>query len=475
MCELLDQCEVSNEDLQRMQFALGKSGLSNFEIVDNRLMVPKSEHATYLTAVAEQNAAPGNMRDEDKDAPAVNPFLTRTQQLAIAQNQKKRQIKEMVVRLPFVEQAWFEMDKSDSRSAFQRAQQSAVISIQPLSNTSLTDAHVDTVKRMIGGAIAGLNLSEIVVIDLSEGWAHQDSTDPLATQQIRTQRVELEERRTYENRIREALKDYPGIEVTVQVDFNPMAAKNNHLVSQSVVPNVHPSQLPSATYAPVAGANGVISLDGFKSERPNLTAPPTPIALTTNPNPNQRVQKEISVLIAVPQKLVHDIFGEPIVNRVGTLNPSDYQAALAKDTQFKFNQLESEIVKRVLPLLPKLDQVDEINHPAIAVNLIRDQSTETAATWPAQLKTLISKNWPSVAVLAIGLILLSIVSRNTDTAPSGTGTEPNASSSNLNQRDERPASNASDANDPDVRLSKLIEKDPNAAARVIESWIRDAA
>jgi len=477
MCELLEQCNVSNDDLQRMQIALGQSGLSEFKVVDNRLMVPKSQHAAYLTAVAEHDAVPGEIRDNQDESPTINPFYSRTQQLAIARAQKKREIREMVTRLPFVEQAWFDMDKSDSRSSFQRAQQSAVISIRPPRKTTLTDTHVDTVKRMIGGAIAGLNLNEIVVIDLSEGFAHQDSTDPSATQQIRFSRIELEERRNYELRIREALKDYPGIEVTVQVDVLETPTEQNQVAALQP-PKVHPSKLPAVSNAS-AGANGFVSLDSFKAEKPNLIAPPTPIALIAHSTPKHEIQKEISVLIDVPQKLVHDIFGKPTADNTGTKNRSDYQAALARDTQFKFGQLESEIVQKVTPLLPKLELADgSATHP-IVVNLIRQQAAAPAALWPAQIRSLVSQNWPSIAVLAIGLILLSIVTRKTEPEPDVTNTEPDNDHVVLSMGSDNALENAQaakgDANSPEVRLSKLIEKDPNAAARVIESWIRDAA
>jgi len=220
MCELLEDCNVSNADLQRMQLAFGQSGLNGFKVVDNRLMVPKAEHANYLQAITANDAIPEDLRDEETTTPNVNPFLSRTQQLAIERRQKKQQIRDMVVRLPFVEQAWFEMDQTNMRSAFQRSKQSAVISIRPPENVPLTDNHVDTVKRMIGGAIAGLDLNEIVVIDLSAGYAHHESDDPGLTQQVRFQRIAFEQQRIYETRIREVLKEYPGINVNVQVEAN---------------------------------------------------------------------------------------------------------------------------------------------------------------------------------------------------------------------------------------------------------------
>ena len=43
----------------------------------------------------------------------------------------------MVMRLPYVEQVWFEMDVAESANAFEPAQQTAVISIEPADNVIL--------------------------------------------------------------------------------------------------------------------------------------------------------------------------------------------------------------------------------------------------------------------------------------------------------------------------------------------------
>ena len=232
MCDLFSDCKIGNNEIQRLQIALSQSGLSDFKVENDRLMVPAAQHASYLQAAAEHNAIPQDIQRSEEKPPSVNPFLSRSQQIALERSEKKRQIREMVVRLPFVDQAWFEMDQSSSHSAFEQSKQSAVVSIRTSQNVALSDQHVDTVQRMISGAVAGLNPEGIVVIDLSAGFAHQDLIDPSTTQQVRFQRIAFEQQRFYENRIQETLKDYPGVLVRVHVDVTQQSEKDKLVQEQ---------------------------------------------------------------------------------------------------------------------------------------------------------------------------------------------------------------------------------------------------
>ena len=478
MCELFETCKASDEDLQRMQLAFGKSGLNEFNIVEGNLMVPKTEHAKYLQSLSDHDGIPQDLLDRSENLSTSNPFLSRSQQLSIERTQKKRQIRDMVVRLPFVEQAWFEMDQTNSRSAFQRSRQSAVISIRPAAEVTLNENHFDTVKRMIGGAIAGLDLGEIVVIDLSAGYAHQDSTDPATTQQVRFQRIAFEQQRIYESRIREALKDYPGIDVSVHVDVSQTSPNVDKV---AVTPILEPQAIavPPAKNIYDAGANGAAKLDDFEATERPIT--PTPISLVGHVAQPEVIEKEISVFIDVPHSLVHDIFGTltpQIGNSSDSKNRYEYQAAVARDTQKKFGQIQAEIIQKVQPLLPR-NHSSYAKETPIAVNLVRQSKVAQAPTWQTNLKAFALQNWPSAAVLAIGLILLSIVTRKPEHLPSSPHMQSDDDQVLLSNEVRLPENVARgeslDNSKAEVRLTNLIEKDPNAAAKVIETWIRDAA
>ena len=477
MCELFGNCNLANNDLQRLQIALSQSGLSDFKVKDKQLLVPTEQHSEYLQAIAEKDAIPQELRDSDESGPSINPFLSRSQQLALQRAAKKRQIREMVVRLPFVEQAWFEMDQSETHSAFEAPKQSAVISIRPPENVPLNDQHVDTVKQMIGGAVADLNPANIVVIDLSAGFAHQDVEDSSTSQQVHYRRIAFEQQRFYESRIRETLIDYPGIKVTVHVEVKPDTESDKLTLRQPQT--IHTAQFPQRSKVPNAGANGVASVQDFEPSLPTVD-PQTnssagyrvELASHAEMMPTDSLQKEIFVSINVPQKLVNDLFGSVTIERSEARSHSQYQTMVAKDTQVKFQQLQAEIIQKVRPLLPASTFQNRATSP-IAVNLIR-QPLPTENPWTSEVQQFAIQHWPSVAVLLIGVILLTIVTRNPETLPASSRKLSQNETQDIVSIDAHLSNERVDQN-PEVRLSNLIEKDPDAAAKVIEAWIRDAA
>ena len=116
MQELLQGCNLQSRDLQRMQIAFGQAGFNEFEIKDGVVWVPQAKHSAYLAAAAEHNAIPAELKiaNDSIDSDVGNPFLTRSQQEDRKHHRRKKQIQEMVIRLPFVEHAWCEIGASTS-------------------------------------------------------------------------------------------------------------------------------------------------------------------------------------------------------------------------------------------------------------------------------------------------------------------------------------------------------------------------
>lgn len=472
MCALINDCNLNNSDLHRMQIALSQSGLTEFRLTENRLLVPTDQHAIYLQAIADKNAIPKELRDSEDAGPSLNPFLSRSQQLALERAAKKRQIRDMVVRLPFVDQAWFEMDQTDSHSAFGQAKQSAVISIRTPQSQPLVNQHVDTVKRMIGGAVAGLAPQDIVVIDLESGYAHQEATDPATLRKIQFQHRASEQQRHYEMKIRETLKDYPGI--TVQVHVAP--ADSSDKMTSTQRPELRPAEPtpPTTGSHQQAGANTKISLADFEQAAPasNQRASTAVDLVSHDQMPViESRDSDVSVSIDVPQKLVFELFGKPSIDPAKLRDQAEFQNEMANDVQRKFEQLQSEIIQKVRPILPTSVFRDRAAYP-ISVNLIR-QPFPTETQWLEQAKQLASQHWPSAMVLIVGLMLLSIVTKNPQPQ-----LPPNTSDDAIIDdvlAFESPANESRLDKNTEARLSNLIEKDPDAAAKIIEAWIRDAA
>lgn len=473
MIALFADCNLRSIDIHRMQIALSKSGLTQFEVHGNQLLVPQLQQPQYLQAIAEQHAIPPELRGTESDTATSNPFLSRSQQLSIERESRKQKIQEMLVRLPFVEQAWLEMDADEAPSAFQQSAKSAVISVRAVDNQPLLVQQVETVRQMIAGAVIGIESDQIVVIDLSTGLVSRDASEQSsAERKLDAQRVAFATQQLLENRLRESLKGYPGLKVSVVVE--PVEDRVDQITS------IAPTEIPASDtltqrqtlpLPKLAGANGQVSIRDWPAD----LQPPAEIMLTNHveSGPSTRIAPEkISVLIDVPQDLLARLYGANNKPFSYTTRTTGYRTHPPADqAEQHFEELKSEIEAIVRPLIGGSSD----NPIPVNFNLSRSPAV-SADPWLETARSMAIGNWPSLAVLLVGLILISMVSQQSRPTRSSTARTARHDES-LIANDARPNSVGIDEHEQsaETRLSQLIEQDPDAAARVIESWIRDAA
>lgn len=470
MAELFNG-ELNRRDVERIQLAFGNANLNGFDIRDNRILVPQQQRSEYLKAITDQNAIPQHLQVDTPETESVSMFMSRSQQKSLSRQRKKEQIRKMVTRLPFVEQAWFEMDVADSHSAFDAAAQTAVISIEPREGVILDSAQVDTVTRIIKGAIAGIAVDQIQVIDIHSGYAHDGTRQTDANQTTRVNGLPaLEQQNYFENRIRRSLTDLSGVEVAVKVDV----VENPREIVKAVQASVpKPVQANRSSANLVAGTNGFASI--YDASPNDLSTQPVEIAPVTYTSPTYSTQVKVDV--AVPQSLVEARYRER--RKDSTKRTSGMQTA--------FEQLQTEIVQRVSPLLPAGSESSHGKSP-VSVRLVRSAPVSTLA-WQDSLKQLLSKYWPSAAVLAIGLLMISTMNRtgrqrerleeeteslNADILSINSTLESRNRQSDENDLRVAEAEEAA-RREAEQKLNEMVEQNPDTTKRVLESWIKDAA
>jgi len=470
MAELFNG-ELNRRDVERIQLAFGNANLNGFDIQDNRVLVPQQRRSEYLRAITEQNAIPQHLQVDAPEAESVNMFMSRSQQKSLSRQRKKEQIRKMVTRLPFVEQAWFEMDVADSHSAFDAAAQTAVISIEASEGVILDSVQVDTVTRIIKGAIAGITADQIQVIDIHSGYAHDGNRQTDANQVAHVNGLPaLEQQNYFENRIRRSLTDLSGVEVAVKVDVVKQPRQVIQAVQASVV---KPAKANRASANLVAGTNGFASI--YDGSQDTLISEPPAVAPVTYARPSYSTN--VVVDVAVPQALV-----ESRVSR-----NSNKPGLRSSGLQTAFEQLQSEIVGRVNPLLP-VGSYASHGQPAVSVRLVRSAPVTTLA-WYDNFKKLVAKYWPSAVVLAIGLLMISTMNRSgrhrerlaaeTESLNADILSINSTLESRTRQSDEsdlRVAEAEETARrEAEQKLNELVEQNPDTTKRVLESWIKDAA
>ena len=462
-CELF-RGNLKSSDLERIQFALGNAGLNDFDIKDGKLLVPKTQRASYLQAVSTHNAIPSRLREQVADTDSISMFMSRSQQKMVAREKKKTQVREMVMRLPYVEQVWFEMDVAESANAFEPAEQTAVISIEPADNVILDATQISTVKRMIQGAVAGIQADQIQVVDIQSGYAHQSLAGQPSSAGIQGLPA-LEQQNYFENRIRRALVGMDGVDVNVKVDVVKIPAPNVSKVSA-------PEPKPVARLQTAPLTNGYASIYEKGDGEPA-------VALASFEKPQPTYATQVAVDVAVPQSLVEQWSGRNFSGL--TLERRSQNAGL----EAAFEQVRGEIVNRVSPLLPATTSMVHGQSP-VSVRLIRPQ-IQMPMTWQDQMKPFLVKYWPSIAVLTIGVLLIGSMTR-TDRRRQQMIDEAEDSSADILSINSGLEERAAAEMDPiasevemtarreaELKLNKLIEKDPGNARKVIENWIKDAA
>ena len=477
-CQLFSG-NLKGSDVERIQLALGSAGLNDFSVENGRILVPRAHRAKYLQAVSTHNAVPTRLREQVADTDSISMFMTHSQQKLIAAEKKKKQVREMVARLPFVEQVWFEMDVADTSNAFESAQRTAVISIEPAENVTLDATQIDTVKRMIQGAVAGMKADQIQVIDIQSGYAHSAGRNPNQTASVQGLPA-LEQQNYFENRIRRSLVGLDGVDVNVKVDVVKIPA-----------PNVSPP------VQKIPEANRITSLmpvtNGYASIYDNAGNEPKVIqASFAKPQPTFATR--VAVDVAVPQALVESYAGHSLNDSDAFVESATLGDSLAKprigsnrksgsrNLEKAFAKVRADINNRIQPLLPSSSPV--VGPSPVNIRLIRSASISPVG-WIEQVKPLLSKYWPSLAVLSIGILLITSMTRN-DRKHQQLLEETNDSNadilsinSTLDGQVENPDA-VSDGErrariDAERKLNEMIEQDPDNAQKVIEKWIRDAA
>jgi len=463
--------QLNRRDVERIQLAFGNANLNGFEIQENRILVPQQQRSEYLKAITDQNAIPQHLQIDAPETESVNMFMSRSQQKSQSRQRKKEQIRKMVTRLPFVEQAWFEMDVADSHSAFNAAAQTAVISLEPSEGVILDSVQVDTVTRIIKGAIAGITEDQIQVIDIHSGYAHDGNRQTDASQVTHVNGLPaLEQQNYFENRIRRSLTDFAGVEVAVKVDIVKIPGQ--------VIPAVQadfakPAEATRSAASLVAGTNGFASIyDGSSNEQAATQVEVAPAAYM-----RPSYSTDVKVDVAVPQSLVEARVG-------GKLKNSNFRSS---GLQTAFEKLQSEIVQRVAPLLPAGSEASHGQSP-VSVRLVRSAPIATLP-WQDKAHQLLAKYWPSAVVLAIGLLLISTMNRG-ERQRERIAAETEILNADIISINSTLESRTRQADESDLRiaeveeaarreaeqkLNELVEQNPDTTKRVLESWIKDAA
>jgi flagellar M-ring protein FliF len=208
-------------ELQLAETALGNAGLREYECVGMRIRVPRAERDVYIKALAVGGATPqqlGSATDKAMSGGNVleSMLLTKTRLLEA----RKQDLATALERLPFVDKVFITYDEKREGFATQ-AQSTAGVLVIPRNQQPLSEDQMQSIRRQVQSAFAGLKYEHISVMDGLSGRSLHGDNDPASSEQQRY----YHHKKLVEERLREKarnlLADYGDVKVEATVELDP--------------------------------------------------------------------------------------------------------------------------------------------------------------------------------------------------------------------------------------------------------------
>ena len=450
---LFENYQPTFAEQNRILTALGSTELKDYRVEDGHIVVPLDQKGKFLAAISDKAAMPDVLVKEPEFQP--NLFLPRSQLRLQQLAQKKKQVCEMIKRLPFVSDARFEFDREESRELFQPHQQTAVVMVTPHEGSLLNRQQLQSIQRTVASAIAGIKPHEVAVIDSNAGIAYDDIRELEQTQLIELVNWKMQRREHFERLLHTSLSpDFPGIEVAVQIQAVIREANQRRERPSSVFKLASTDQEEPAIQTSGIGLNTTttVSVDSipvapelvddpdvvpasFEATLPHATTE----VVSDRPERFEPYSEKLSVKIIVPN---------------GLLNTKLANSDPTQTTAQRFQELSDQIAAQVRANLP-----EELLAGSMPIEIVPrcPLSRDNQGIVGSSKMTSIQNLWPLWTMLLLG-VFAAIAIRNHNRA------EKLNSHSNEGE-------NAEDS-DLEKQLSDLIERDPAMAAKVLKNWIQ---
>ena len=516
MVYLLNGMVFDDEELVRIQFALGNAGLRGWEAVGHQIRVPKSSSQTYYKAITDGKAVPERMGSAVETALNNNTFLestktTEAKHMAAKLKDLERGIKSMD---PMIQQALVTYDEQRLGFASDRAKVASVL-IKTRAGKELSGDIRLGIIVAIEKSFAGIKQSNIVLV--CNGIPTQTSDDPAAMQQSKYYQLKSQQEEKIRREAERLLMDYGNIRLGVNVEIDPVASEK----SESITFNEKPTKIQSVSSKKDAktqrmgtGGKPGTETNSFSANKgQSINQTPDQNSETKEQSESEKLvtgntltqtekiglqTKLVSVSVSIPYSYYRKAAiykwqeanpGKPI-KEFPEMTPSEL-TAIQTDT-------ERSIQKKINARLPKVS-AGEDKSPRVAVESYQDMSvpeppaisiSERAMDWLAQ-------SWQTLAL--IGLVGIALISLR-----SFAKTVPTANDSDFERGFDLPLDDASDidlsslsdeennAFDPtsesddapprlrttggDIKndLTAMVRENPDAAATMLRNWITES-
>ena len=496
---------ISNGQLDRVEAAIAKAGLSGFQREGFRIRVPSGQQAKYLAAVADAGALPPNFNTILENALAKGgPWESREatrERLKIARQQT---LSEIVRAMHWVESAivlYDEHESSGLRDFGKTKQISASVSVKPVAGEMLTPQRAKNIQKLVAHAV-NMKSTDVGITNLGDGGpagAEGGITYDLIDDEYLKTKVLFESQK--KESILGALRDIPGVSVEVNADFDDTVEETTHTAKPD--PKTAAKTETSTTEETTSSSPDTGGPPGVSSQGPNRQVATQ--SATTQPqnrthNESTRTDsvvgiedtrvvkkgytpKEVWATVTIP--------GAYVKNLWAARNPTATTPPKADDLTALWEDVRPKVENIVDPLLFLQANKGEDSYKHVRVIMLDSLPTPTIEppSMASQAIAWTGRYWTTLGMLGLAmfslLVLRSVVNGKAGD-PASAAAVP-ASSLTL-QTDELKAGAESDetadGDRPKLRLKKgtsvkddlleIVREDPDAAADILRSWITKA-
>jgi flagellar M-ring protein FliF len=501
---------ISSGQLDRVEAAIAKAGLSDFQRQGFRIRVPSGQQAKYLAAVADAGALPPNFNTIlelalDKGGPWESREATR-ERLKVA---KQQTLSEIVRGMYWVENAVVLYDEHDSREPGRLQpikQMTASVSVKPIAGETLSPQRAKNIQKLVAHAV-NMNATDVAVTNLGDGGptgGDGEITYDVIEDEYLKNKVMFESQK--KESILGALRDIPGVRVEVNADFDdtveettqsakpdPKTAAKREMTREesSIQSTAAGGGQPGFTaQGPLrTGTQASAQRENQNETKNNVTETDNVVGVETSHVVKKGyTPKEVWATVTIPGAYVKDLWTAK--------NP----AATAPPKPEDLSTVKTDIVQKVenivntLLLLQANKGENTYKHVHVEVLDSLPVPTIEPPSMASQAMAWTNRNWSSLAMVGVAMFSLLVLRSVVNGKPGDPTATPTAAPALTLQADEPTAeANAGSGSGgeaegddrPKLRLRKgssvrddlvdIVRDDPDAAADILRSWIAKAS
>ncbi len=484
-------------ELQAMQAAFGKAGLTNYRPDGARIRIPHGKHAEYMAALADNDALPAHFGKFLSDTiQGDSPFLTRQQRAERRKIATEKELSLIIRKMPGIEEASVLSDMQSEGGLQGTIIKSASVAVKPLGTGQLDQDQVRKVRHLVAAAFAGMKPEDVTVADINgqvyTGSGDVDSGGSAAEDAYIARKREHE--KDWQAKILKALSYVPGVNVSVNVELDRQKFLQTEDVKHDPKTVAFRTTEKEKTATREGGGPG--GRPGYVAQQPKANAATTVQSRRAGMS-EQEEESEADTINAVSStrtrsedigltpKMVKAAIGVPASYFVKVWQkenppapgeepkmPDKAELTKIKDAEMKRIRVHAAtVLPAVVGMADATELVTVTDFQDIPAAVIPDPSmTEKALTFLGQY-------WATLGMLALaGFSLLMLRSMTRAALPplpkpyvkpgdiSDQAEETAAQAAHLG----RFATGAASLRD---ELSELVAEDPDAAANILRAWI----